>query len=324
MSDDLPELVELSNGTETLTFDGGNTANPDDDVLLIGEDGVEGWFETPDDKTVMSERGQGDGAHDVWASDILYSARVLTLHFIVSAHDRQGVVRLLNKVRRVCAHSKVRFRLRDAGYDCYTTGRATVKASAKYANDGWLDDCTITVTCERPEILSMDECTCQLSAMHVSGGNVGLRYGPGYWTEWQGARNASPSLMHTESNIGLRGLAYPLNYGLKLDGVGSNVGLLYNNGTSRAYPVFVVHGPMDGVRLDFPGTQQSIVCDQTVRDVPLVLDCRSRTAQLGGQDVSRQLEQRGFPTIPAGGSLRVTLSNLGTGFVDCSVRDTYM
>lgn len=302
MSFDLPELVELSNGVETLTFDGGNNANPDDDVLLIGEDGVEGWFETPDDKTVMSERGQGDGAHDVWASDILYSARVLTLHFVVSAHDRQGVVRLLNRVRRVCAHSKVRFRLRDAGYDCYTTGRATVKASAKYARDGWLDDCMITVTCERPEILSMDEYTCQLSAMHVSGGDVGLKYG-------DKLRN---------------GLKYPLNYGLKLDGVGSNVGLLYNNGTSRAYPVFVVHGPMDGVRLDFPGTQQSIVCDQTVRDVPLVLDCRSRTAQLGGQDVSRQLEQRGFPSIPAGGSLRVTLSNLGTGFVDCSVRDTYM
>ena len=302
MSDDLPELVELSNGVETLTFDGGGNANPGDDVLLIGEDGVEGRFETPDDKTVMSERGQGDGAHDVWASDILYSARVLTLHFIVSAHDRQGVVRLLNKVRRVCAHSKVRFRLRDAGYDCYTTGRAAVKASAKYARDGWLDDCTLTVTCERPEILSMDEYTCQLSAMHVSGGNVGLKYG-----------------------VNLRnGLKYPLDYGLKLDGVGSNVGLLYNNGTSRAYPVFVVHGPMDGVRLDFPGTQQSIVCDQTVRDVPLVLDCRSRTAQVGGQDVSRQLEQRGFPTIPAGGSLRVTLSNLGTGFVDCSVRDTYM
>lgn len=299
---DLPELVELSNGVETLTFDGGGNANPGDDVLLIGEDGVEGWFETPDDKTVMSERGQGDGAHDVWASDILYSARVLTLHFIASAHDRQGVVRLLNKVRRVCAHSKVRFRLRDAGYDCYTTGRATVKASAKYARDGWLDDCTITVTCERPEILSMDEYTCQLSAMHVSGGNVGLKYGVN-------ARN---------------GLKYPLDYGLKLDGVGSNVGLLYNNGSSRAYPTFVVHGPMDGVRLDFPGTQQSIVCDQTVRDVPLVLDCRSRTAQLGGQDVSRQLEQRGFPTIPAGGSLRVVLSNLGTGFIDCSVRDTYM
>lgn len=221
---DLPELVELSNGTETLTFDGGDGVNPDDDVLLIGEDGVEGWFETPDDKTVMSERGQGDGAHDVWASDILYSARVLTLHFIVSAHDRQGVVRLLNRVRRVCAHSKVRFRLRDAGYDCYTTGRAIVKASAKYARDGWLDDCTITVTCERPEILSMDEYTCQLSAMHVSGGNVGLKYGVN-------ARN---------------GLKYPLDYGLKLDGVGSNVGLLYNNGSSRAYPTFVVHGPMDG------------------------------------------------------------------------------
>lgn len=301
MSTDYPELVELSNGTETLTFDGGENASPDDDVLLIGEDGIEGWFESPDDKTVMSERGQGDGAHDVWASDILYSARVVTLHFIVSAHGRQGVVRLLNRVRRVCAHSKVRVRLYDGGYDCYTTGRATVKASAKYARDGWLDDCTITVTCERPEILSMDECTCQLSAMHVSGGNIGLRY--------------------SDNRTGLQ---YPLDYGLKLDGVGSNVGLLYNNGTSRAYPVFVVHGPMDGVRLDFPGTQQSIVCGQTVRDVPLVLDCRSRTAQLGGQDVSRQLSQRGFPTIPAGGSLRAVLSNLGNGFVDCSVHDTYM
>ena len=298
---DVPELVELSNGSETLTFDGGDGASPDDDVLLIGADGVEGWFDTPDDKTVMSERGQGDGAHDVWTSDILYSARVLTLHFIVSAHDRQGVVRLLNRVRRVCAHSKVQFRLRDAGYDCYTTGRATVKANAKYAQDGWLDDCTLTVTCERPEILSMDEYTCQLSAMHVFNGNVGLMYGD--------KRS---------------GLQYPLDYGLKLDGVGSNVGLLYNNGSSRAYPVFVVHGPMDGVQLDFPGTQQSIVCDQTVRDVPLVLDCRSRTAQLGGQDVSRQLSQRGFPTIPAGDSLRVVLSNLGNGFVDCSVRDTYM
>lgn len=148
----------------------------------------------------------------------------------------------------------------------------------------------------------MDEYTCQLSAMHVSGGNVGLKYG-----------------------VNLRnGLKYPLNYGLKLDGVGQNVALLYNNGTSRAYPTFTVHGPMDGVRLDFPGTQQSIVCDQTVRDVPLILDCRSRTAQLGGQDVSRQLSQRGFPSIPAGGSLRIVLSTLGTGFVDCSVRDTYM
>ena len=46
---DLPELVELSNGTETLTFDGGDGVNPDDDVLLIGADGVKGWFETPDD-----------------------------------------------------------------------------------------------------------------------------------------------------------------------------------------------------------------------------------------------------------------------------------
>lgn len=305
MSDDLPELVELSNGVETLTFDGGGNANPSDDVLLIGEDGVEGWFETPDDKTVMSERGQGDGAHDVWASDILYSARVLTLHFIVSARDRQGVVRLLNKVRRVCAHSKVRFRLRDAGYDCYTTGRATVKASAKYARDGWLDDCTLTVTYERPEILSSVESVCQLGSLTTSMAGGGLRYGSSL---------SSPT-----------GLQYPLAYGLKTSGGTSNVAVLTNNGTSRAYPVFEVVGNMpDGVRLDFPGTQQSIACSHPVDGVSLILDSRSRTATMDGLDISRYLTSRGFPTIPPSGSVNVVLSSYGGGYVNCRVRDTFM
>lgn len=297
---DLPELVELSNGTETLTFDGGDGVNPDDDVLLIGADGVEGWFETPDDKTVMSERGQGDGAHDVWASDILYSARVLTLHFIVSAHDRQGVVRLLNKVRRVCAHSKVRFRLRDAGYDCYTMGRATVKASAKYARDGWLDDCTITVTCERPEILSMEPRRYQLLPS-IESDRVGLSYGPA-----------------------ARGLAYPLSYG-KAAVDARNVCTLTNNGSSRAYPVFTVQGPWpNGVQLTFPGLDMSLDYAQAVGNVPLVLDSRSRTASIGGLDVSRNLRQRGFPTVQPGGSLAVNLQSIGNGYVSVECHDTYM
>ena len=300
MSTDYPELVELSNGTETLTFDGGENASPDDDVLLIGEDGIEGWFESPDDKTVMSERGQGDGAHDVWASDILYSARVVTLHFIVSAHGRQGVVRLLNRVRRVCAHSKVRVRLYDGGYDCYATGRATVKASAKYARDGWLDDCTITVTCERPEILSSSPHRFQLLPS-VDSDHLGLRYGDGG-----------------------KGLQYPLSYGQAATD-SRNVGTLVNDGSSRAYPVFTVTGPWpDGVRLAFPNLNTVLDYSQPVGAVPLVLDSRSRTASIGGLDVSRNLRSRGFPTVPAGGSVSVNLTSTGSGWVDVEVHDTWM
>ena len=302
---DVPELVELSAAGLTVTFDGGNGVNPKDDVLLISEDGVEGWYDSPDDKTVMSERGQGDGAHDVWQPDFLYSARVVTMHFTVGAHDRIGVVRLLNDVRRVCAHRRVRFRLKDATHDCYITGRASWKSNGEYGKDGWLEDNTLTVTCERPEILSSVESVCQLEPLHASMVGGGLRYG--------------------EALDSPKGLQYPLAYGLKVDRNVSNVAILYNGGTSRAYPTFEVVGPMpDGVRLDFPGTGQSIVCSQPVYGVPLVLDCRSRTATVGGLDVSRTLSGRGFPQIPPLGSLNVVLSSFGNGFVNCRVRDTFM
>ena len=301
----VPELVELSAAGLTVSFDGGDGINPEDDVLLIAEDGVEGWYDSPDDKTVMSERGQGDGAHDVWQSDFLYSARVITLHFVVSAHDRIGIVRLLNDVRRVCAHRRVKFRLKDALHDCYVTGRASWKSNGEYGKDGWLEDNTLTVTCERPEILSSIESACQLEPLKASMVGGGLRYGDTL---------ASPT-----------GLQYPLAYGLKVDRNVSNVAIMYNGGTSRAYPTFEVVGPMpDGVRLDFPGTGQSIVCSQPVYGVPLVLDCRSRTATMGGLDVSRTLSGRGFPQIPPLGSLNVVLSSFGSGFVNCRVRDTFM
>lgn len=316
----MSDVMLTANGA-SVTLHGG-----DFDGSGIALTGLSGWYQTPSSKVTVISRGQGDGGHDIAADDIMYDARVVTVGYrIIAGADRGEALRQLSLLDRL-VHGLVTCRVIDEGQDTYCSGGYYVRSlDQKIQNPLWQNlSGDITIVFERPERLSSDECSCQLSAMHVSDGSIGLRYGPGYWTEWQGARNGSPSLMHTESNAGLRGLAYPLNYGLKLDGVGSNVSILYNNGTSRAYPVFVVHGPMDGVRLEFPGTQQSIVCDQTVRDVPLILDCRSRTAQLGGQDVSRQLSQRGFPSIPAGGSLRIVLSTLGTGFVDCSVRDTYM
>lgn len=297
---DVPELVELSAAGLTLTFDGGNGVDPKDDVLLISEDGVEGWYDSPDDKTVMSERGQGDGAHDVWESDFLYSARVITMHFTVGAHDRIGAVRLLNDVRRVCAHRRVRFRLKDATHDCYITGRASWKSNGEYGRDGWLGGNTLTVTCERPEILSSAVRGFQLLPS-VDSAHVGLSYGG--------------------SN---KGLAYPLSYGVAAADA-RNVGLIVNGGSSRAYPTFTCQGPWpDGVQITFPGLGLLLDYSQPVHDVPLVLDSRSRTASIGGLDVSRNLRSRGFPTVPAGGSVSVNLQSVGSGHITVETRDTYM
>ena len=292
-----PELVELSAGGLKVTFDGGN-ADPDDDVLYIAPEGVEGWYDMPDDKTTMTERGQGDGAHDIPVADILYSARVVTLHFIVGAHDRQGVVRLLTQIRRVCAHSKVRFLLRDAGHDCYVTGRAILKSSGRYGDDGWLEDNTLTVTCERPEILS--DSTLLFQLYPASTGDNGLRYGDS-----------------------AAGLQYPLTYGVAATDA-RNVGTIRNGGTSRAYPVFTVNGSFASVQLMFPGTTLGLDYSQPVGGTPLVLDCRSRTATMGGLDVSRNLRSRGFPTVPANGSLSVNLQSSGSGWITVESHDTYM
>lgn len=297
---DVPELVELSAAGLTLTFDGGNGVDPKDDVLLISEDGVEGWYDSPDDKTVMSERGQGDGAHDVWESDFLYSARVITMHFTVGAHDRIGAVRLLNDVRRVCAHRRVRFRLKDATHDCYITGRASWKSNGEYGKDGWLGDNTLTVTCERPEILSSTVRSFQLLPS-VDSAHVGLSYG--------------------SSN---KGLVYPLSYGVAAADA-RNIGLIVNEGSSRAYPTFVCQGPWsDGVQITFPGLGLLLDYSQPVHDVPLVLDSRSRSASIGGLDVSQNLRSRGFPTVPAGASVSVNLQSVGSGYVTVETRDTYM
>ena len=275
----MSDVTLTANGASVILHGDGEYQGPG-----IALTGIAGWYATPDPKITVTSRGQGDGGHDIAASDILYSARVVTISYRVLAGDRHEHLTCSPSSTGPCmvsspAASPTRDRTRNAS--AATTAGAL---SRKIQNPLWQNlSGDITLVFERPERLSVNGYTVQISAMHVAGGNVGLKYG-------DNRRN---------------GLKYPLNYGLTLDGVGSNVALLTNSGSSRAYPTFVVHGPMDGVRLDFPGTQQSIVCGQTVRDVPLVLDCRSRTAELGGQDVSRQLSQRGFPTIPPGGSIRV-------------------
>jgi hypothetical protein len=118
-----------------------------------------------------------------------------------------------------------------------------------------------------------------------------------------------------------KGLSYPLNYGT--GGVTSNVELLINQGSSKAYPVLTVTGNFpNGVQIQWGGN--ALQYDGAIGAVPLILDSRSQTASMGGVDVSRNLSRRDFPVVPADGSVSLRLMSAGTGWVTAVCRDTYI
>lgn len=289
-------FVELSaSGMEPVRFEGLG----DLDCLCVAKGGIEGWWSTPTAKVSVIARGQGDGGHDVSEDDISYASRTVTLHWNANASGRGALTVLIDRVRRL-AHRLVTMRVVDGMEDTYCADGYLTLAQQPDYRAGSIADSTITIVFERPERLSTTAQRCQLLPS-IESDRVGLSYGSA-----------------------ARGLAYPLSYGMAAVDA-RNVCTLVNNGSSRAYPVFTVQGPWpDGVQLTFPGLDMSLDYSQAVGGVPLVLDSRSRTASIGGLDVSRNLRQRGFPTVPPGGSVAVNLQSVGDGHVTVECRDTYM
>lgn len=275
-----------------------NPADSSDRGLYITANGVEGWDTLPDAKVELHERGQGDGAHDVPETDILYSARTVTVHYEAVGYSRADLLSLMRRIN-TAAHRSCRLRMVDGDEDTYCEGYVAQMGRDSQWNPLLENNLTLHFVCPRPERLAWDARRFQLVPAWDAG--LGLSYGN---------RNA--------------GLAYPLSYGRSASG-SRNVGVLVNGGSSRAFPTFTVNGPFpDGVRLDFPGLGAGLEFSQPVGVVPLVVDCRSRTASVGGLDVTRHLTRRGFPVVPAGGSVSVSLQSAGSGWVDCLVRDTWM
>lgn len=289
-------FAELSaSGLEPVRFEGSG----DLDCLCIAKGGIEGWWSTPAAKVNVTARGQGDGGHDVSEDDISYASRTVTLHWNANASSRDALLALTDSVRRL-VHRQVRMRVVDGNEDTYCSGGYMVLTQQPDYRSGSIADSTITIVFERPERLSSTPQRYQLLPS-IESDHVGLSYG--------------------DSG---KGLAYPLSYG-KAAVDARNVCTLTNNGSSRAYPVFTVQGPWpNGVQLTFPGLNMSLDYAQAVGNVPLVLDSRSRTASIGGLDVSRNLRQRGFPIVQPGGSLAVNLQSIGNGYMSVECHDTYM
>lgn len=290
-------FAELSaSGLEPVRFEGSG----DLDCLCIAKGGIEGWWSTPAAKVNVTARGQGDGGHDVSEDDISYASRAVTLHWNANASSRDELLALTDSVRRL-VHRQVRMRVVDGTEDTYCAGGYLTVTQQPDYRSGSIADSTITLVFERPERLSSLAHSGEARASVVQAG--GLSYG---------ASNA--------------GLAYPLSYGAVSGG--ATLCRFPNNGTSRAYPTYTINGDWpSGVSLylNCDGKRTEIRYDSPIHlGTPVLLDTRTRTATLGGVDVSRHLSSRGWRTIPAGKALTVLLGTAGNGWVTCSSHDTYM
>lgn len=283
--------VSFDGRVVTLYGSGGRRSG---DALYVSSDGIEGWHSTPDAKVSMTEMQTGDGAHAVEPAQVLYGARTVTLHWVAVGDARSGAIAgglaLLST-----AHRLVRLRVVDSTSDTYVTGYTQVSADSGVATPVMTG--TLTVVCPDPRRYST--ATHVVTTLPTASSPGGLYYG------------ASGS-----------GLVYDLDYGGTPETL-QNVAALANAGTSPAYPVVTLNGPLSGPsRVDWDGG--SVGYSEAVGAVPVTLDSLTRTASVAGLDRSRYLTSRDFPVIPAGGSITLSTQLVGTGWATVEWHDTYI
>ncbi|WP_155802865.1 MULTISPECIES: hypothetical protein [Bifidobacterium] len=308
---------------EPVTLDG----SPDAGVGILR--GLEGWLGTPGSKVDLTERREGDGAHDVAESELLYSARTVTIQYRLLAQSWDGRERMLamQDALRALLGREVTVRVIDGDRDHMCRGYVdSIDVAETAQNVNWQTMTgQVVVVCPRPQILSWDAHLLQLTCNEQGVAGVGLCYGPRLATYWEGEPNNSVSVLVTDTNAGTSGLHYPLSYFEFTETDNMTAGVLHNTGSAPAFPQFLVHGPLEhGIKLSFPGTGLTLEYGEPVGDVPVLLDARTRRASIDGADCSAGLRSRGFPTVPPHGDLRVELMTMGRGYVDCSAHDTYM
>lgn len=280
--------------------------------VYLTSGGVEGWDTLPDAKVSLTERGQGDGAHDIGAADIIYSARTVTVHYQVLGDDRADVIAMMRRISKA-AHRPARLRMVDGGEDTYVEGYIDQMQRDSIWNPMLENGLSFHFVCPRPERRSWQAQTAQLFPTRT--GEEGLFFG-------NAVDGKCPGLVLGHSSPRSGGM----QYGGKTYLDSRNRCVLTNKGSSRAYPVFTVIGPfLHGVRLRFTSGELDYR-RPVAHGARVVLDCRTRTATADGSDASQWLRVRRFPTVPPGGSLSCVLatSGQGSGSVLCQSRDTYM
>lgn len=286
-------MVVLSWEGDSLTFNAGNPST--DDGLYIAEEGIEGFYGTPDQKVTRTERLNGDGSHEVKEMDIHYAARIVKMHFLAFGRSRAQLLDFVQRIGGV-AHRIVTFRVIDDGRDTFVRGTANFDVDPLYS-DTYMEPQELTVVCDDPRRYGTE--SKQIELLPTSTGNGGLFFGDGG-----------------------TGLQFPLTYGIDA-AQAQNIQTLHNDGASVAYPVITAYGDFNRLRITCGA--KTLEYSQPIGEVPLVLDsANGGSATVGGADVSHALTYRGFPEIQPGSDATFVLQSAGTGWVTVSVSDTYI
>jgi len=255
---------------------------------------LKGWWSTPQAKVSMTELSQGAGSHALSDPDVLYSSRTVTLDVIARGRRRSEVQEAIESLLWM-AHRIVTLRVADASSDTYARGYIEVESGSGKAL-GHREELSVTIVCPDPRRYGTET----LSATLVPGGN------------------SDGGLDLTEER-----LTWPLAWGESA--ASHSVATLHNAGTSTAYPTISIRGDISDVTIAEPATGRELSISGYIGWNPIVLDCLSRTASIGGVDVTRRLGRRDFPSIAPGGDTTLALMCSGTnGSVSVEWHDTYI
>lgn len=280
--------IELSAGNTTIHL--GLVSSP----IIEGQEALDGWYSTPDNKVEMTERQSGHGAHNVTSDMVLYSARTITLDTSAIAGTRAQVLSYLEQFQKL-AGKIVKIRVHDGNRDTYANGFIETNWDAERWNTASTG--TITIVCADPRRYSTTAKTAYLAPMVSTGG--GLLF------DDNGNMYVNPVQWYGDTEAG-------------------NSATLSVGGTTTAYPTITVNGYWpNGIILSLSNGGQLYYGAQIYYQ-NLILDCLTRTASINGVDVTRNLKSRDFPSIEPGKSLRISCNSAGNGGVYISIRDTYL
>ena len=283
--------IVLECGDDVLSIQGDSSIQSD---LYITDEGIEGWFSNPTAKVSSSERTTGDGSHRVVDSGVLYNSRTVSFSVYVLGKDRDAVV---DGIKRLLYYSKkiVRIYVQDA-YDCtYCDGYAKFDVDKSW--DVNYAKVSVTVVCQDPVRLSKE----------VSSGYM------------EPSPDPSGGLQFKNSV-----LVFPLQWGKQ--SIVNNTCSTYNNGTIVSYPIITVSGNFpNGFSITNQSTGEKLTYSEPVNwGSPIVMNCGKRTASSNGVDVTRNLWERGFPSVPPKGDLSLSFLAYGVGTCEVIVHDSYI
>ena len=289
----LPRLV-------TISWDGGSVDLYGPDAwsgLVVSSDGITGWDSAPDAKVSVTERQSGNGAHDVRASDVHYQSRVVTIGVGAFGRTRDETLAAMRSLS-AAQERLVTMRVVDASTDTYCEGGYVHVAWDPTYYDGACSG-TLTATFVRPERLSTTPSTGTLTPSTGTGGGL-VFAGTNHVLQW------------------------PLGFGAGAIRTG-NICTLTNSGTIPADVLITASGNMpQGLAVTDVSTGRQLAYRWGVTWQSVTFDSRTRTASVAGVDVSRGLTSRDFPTVPAGGSVTLSLQASGAGVVTATCHDTYI